>query len=193
MRKIFARAFLLLLMSLTVSCNKSNQGGSVNPNFPDIGNGVISPSASVDTNNQDQVAVIAPGADNQSGMIGEIADQEASHVFCVIADPANGQDVDLEVCDAARANTETASVNGICPDSVDSTGRASGARCASRNAGSGPDFCQVTGARDYVFVIMNLSAQSVTAAYQVVDVTGQPNKSCADLGITEETIQADDF
>lgn len=187
MAKIFRRALLLLFLSLTISCSKSSQGGLVNTNFPDVATGSIQPSASVDPNNQEQVVVIEPGSDNQGGTIGQIADQDSAHTFCVIMDPAAGNDADLEVCEANRANSETTSVNGICPEAVAVT------RCASRNAGSGPDFCQVMGATDYIFVMMNLTGRPVTVAYQVIDVTGTPNKSCADLNITEDTIQADDF
>lgn len=179
--------FSVLLLVLTGCSGGTKSAGTVNPNFPDVWDGTISPSTSVDTNNLDAVVVVEPGPDNQGGAIGTISEQETSHTLCVIIDPASGNDADLEACEANKANEETTSVNGICPEADAVT------RCASHNAGSGPDFCQVTGARDYIFVMMNLTAQPVTVAYQVVDVTSLPNKSCADLGITEETIQADDF
>ena len=185
MRKTY---FAFLFVLLFAACSGGTKSaGTVNPNFPDVWDGAISPSTSVDTNNLDAVVVVEPGPENQGGAIGAISEQETSHTLCVIIDPAAGDDSDLEVCEADKANDETTSVNGICPEADAVT------RCASRNAGSGPDFCQVTGARDYIFVMMNLTAQPVTVAYQVVDITSLPNKSCADLAITEETIQADDF
>lgn len=179
-------AFLFVLLLAACSGGTKNSG-TVNTNFPDATGEAISPSTSIETTNLDAVVVVEPGADNQGGVIGTVSEQEASHTLCVVIDPAEGDDADLEVCDADKANEETTSVNGICPEADVET------RCASRNSGSGPDFCQVTGARDYIFVVMNLTAEPVTVAYQVLDVTGQPNKSCADLAITEETIQADDF
>src|SRR6185503_3924808 len=100
-------------------------------------------------------------------------------------DPSSGENADLEVCDSDRVNTETESANGLCPDADVPD------RCVSSGAGSGPDFCQVTGAADYAFVLINPTSQAVSVAYQVIDVTGYPNKSCADLNITEDSIQAD--
>jgi len=187
MKKI---SFLLCLLPLTFGggCSgKAPSAGAINPNFPDLGSGAITPSASVNPNNQDQVVVVEPGSSSQNGVLGQIADQETTHAFCVLIDPAADGNADLEVCDASRVNTETPSVNGICPE-ADAV-----SRCASSNTGGGPDFCQVTGARDYVFVIMNPTSQPVSVAYEVVDVTGYPHQSCADLGITENTLQADDF
>lgn len=180
-----ASLILSLLFSLAACSSSSQSPGGVNPNFPDVEG--ISPATSVDSGNLDQVVVVEPGEDGQTGRIGTIPDQDPSRTLCVIIDPAAGDDADIEVCDADRANEETTSINGVCPEADAVT------RCASRNPGSGPDFCQVTGARDYVFVIMNLTSQPVTVAYQVVDVTGYPTKSCADLAVTEETIQAEDF
>jgi hypothetical protein len=161
--------------------------GTVNPNFEDVEDAPIEPATALEPGNADQVTVIEPGPDNQAGKIGTIADQDPSRVLCVVIDPAAGNDADLEVCEADSVNEETASVNGLCPEADAVT------RCASRNAGSGPDFCQVTGAADYAFVIMNLTPEDVTVAYQVVDVTGYPTQSCADLGITEDSIEADDL
>lgn len=168
-------------------CNSpSASTGGVNPNFPDIGEEAVSPSASVDPNDQGQVILVEAGEDEPSGAIGHIADQDPTWVLCVIVDPAADGNTDLEVCDADQANTETASINAVCPVSE------AASRCSSGGGGSQPDFCEVTGARDYLFVVRNPTPETVRAAYQVVNVTGYPSLSCADLDITEETILADD-
>lgn len=168
-------------------CNSpSASTGGVNPNFPDIGESAVSPSASVDPNDQGQVILVEPGEDYPSGAIGYIADQDPTWILCVIVDPAADGNTDLEVCDADQANTETTSINAVCPESE------AASRCSSSGGGSEPDFCEVTGARDYLFVVRNPTSDPVRAAYQVVNVTEYPNPSCADLDITEETILADD-
>lgn len=171
----------------SMGCGSNAALGDVNPHFPDAGDGATTPTGAIEADNTDQVTVIEPGPSDQAGKIGTIADQDSTHVLCVVIDPSSGENADLEVCDSNRVNTETESVNGLCPDADVVS------RCASSNAGSGPDFCQVTGATDYAFVLMNLSAEAVSVAYQVIDVTGYPGKSCADLNITEDSIQADDF
>ncbi len=180
--------FLVFIVPIfAVACGKNGSLGSVNPNFPDAASSSIQPSVSVNPNNQEQVTVVEAATDSPGAAIGQIADQDPSRTLCVIIDPKAGEEADLEICEGNKANTETTSASGICPDAVAVT------RCASRNVGSGPDFCQVTGAPDYIFVIINPSKQPSTVAYQVIDVTGTPNKSCADLNITEDTIKADDF
>jgi len=174
-------------LGVTAGCSGGTSAqGTVNPNFPDVSDTPVTPAGSIDPDDTEQVAVVEPGPDNQGGQIGTIADQDPSHVLCVVIDPASGDDADLEVCESDKVNTETGSVNGLCPEADAVT------RCASRNVGDGPDFCGVTGAADYAFVIMNLTPQASQVAYQVVDVTDYPGQSCADLSITEDSIQADD-
>lgn len=190
--KIFSTALGIAAIGLVffsgggAGCGGGNARGTVNANFADVSESPVTPSGAIDPDDAEQFAVIEPGPDNQGGKIGTIADQDPSHVLCVLIDPAPGEDADLEVCEADQVNTETGSVEGLCPEADLPS------RCASRNAGDGPDFCQVTGAADYAFVIMNLTPQTVSAAYRVVDVTGYPAQSCADLGITEDSITADD-
>ncbi|HSA59272.1 MAG TPA: hypothetical protein VLJ37_06260 [bacterium] len=168
-------------------CGGGAARGTVNANFEDVSEAPVTPAGAIDPDDTEMVTVVEPGPDDQGGKIGTVADQDPSHVLCVIIDPSPGEDADLEVCESDQVNTETASVEGLCPD-ADRT-----SRCASRNAGDGPDFCQVTGAADYAFVLMNLTPQTVSAAYRVVDVTGYPAQSCADLNITENSIRADEL
>jgi hypothetical protein len=182
-----ARALAVLCLLGAAGCGGNAALGTVNPNFPDLSDGSTAPGGSINPDDTEQVAVVEPGPSDQAGKIGTIADRDPSHVLCVVIDPSAGENADLEVCDADRVNTETESVNGLCPDADVAS------RCASSNAGSGPDFCQVTGASDYAFVLINPTSQAVSVAYQVIDVTGYPNKSCADLNITEDSIRADDF
>jgi hypothetical protein len=181
-------AYIALLHGGAAGCGGGNAAeGTINPNFADLEDAPVEPAGAVEADNAEQVTVVEPGPDNQAGKIGTVADRDPSHVLCVIIDPKSGDDADLEVCETDEVNQETASVNGLCPEADAVT------RCASRNAGDGPDFCQVTGAADYAFVLMNLTSSDVTVAYQVVDVTGYPAQSCADLGITEDSIVSDDL
>ncbi|HSA60435.1 MAG TPA: hypothetical protein VLJ37_12215 [bacterium] len=160
-------------------------GSDLNPNFPDLSSDPVEPTTEIVGDNTDQVVTINATADNQGGLIGTFEGQDASHVFCVIIDPAAGDLAELEVCELDRVNADTDSINGLCPEADAVT------RCASSNGDSVPDFCQVTGETDYAFILMNLSDQDAKVAYEVVDVTGLPGQSCADLGITEDSIQAD--
>lgn len=175
-----------LVMSASGAGGCGGGGSSLNSNFPDVSDNPVDPTTEIDADNTDQVTTVESESDNNTGQIGTIEGQDASRVFCVIIDPASGDNAELEVCELDRVNADTDSVNGLCPEADAVT------RCASSNAGSGPDFCQVTGTTDYAFIIMNLSSEDVTVAYQVIDVTDLPGQSCADLGITEDSIQADD-
>jgi hypothetical protein len=161
-------------------------GSDLNSNFPDLQDDPVEPTTEIIGDNTDQVVTIEATGDNQAGLIGTFEGQDASHTFCVILDPAAGDEIQLEVCELDRVNSETDSINGLCPE-ADAV-----SRCASSNDGSGPDFCQVTGESDYAFILMNLSDADATVAYEVVDVTDLPGQSCADLGITEDSITADD-
>jgi hypothetical protein len=190
MKRFVAAAFVFAVWAILMNASGiggcgSGAGGDLNPNFPDLSNEPVQPTTAIDPDDTDQVTTVEAESDDQAGKIGTIADQDPARVLCVIIDPADGNDADLEVCEADRVNEETDSVNGLCPE-ADAV-----SRCASSNSGSGPDFCQVTGAPDYAFVIMNLTSEDVTVAYQVVDVTDQPGQSCADLNITEDSIEAD--
>ncbi len=176
----------LLAATMTGCAGKSTAAGTVNSNFPDVNGSSVSPSASVVPNNQDQVVVVEPGT-NGNGAIGQVADQDPSRVFCIIIDPAKGGDANLDVCDPSHLNTETPTASSVCTSTAAPSG------CSSHNVGDGPDFCQVTGARDYIFVISNPTANAVSVAYEVIDITGYPHQSCADLNITEDTLLADDF
>jgi len=180
---------LLLAMPFwtgTSGCGSQTTAGTINPHFDDIDDEAIPPTSALAPDNSDQVTVVEPGIDNQGAKIGSIADIDPSRVLCVVIDPAAGDLADLEVCEAERVNTETQSADGLCPE-ADAV-----SRCASRNVGSGPDFCQVTGANDYAFILINPSAQPSTVAYQIVDVTDSPSQSCADLTIDEGSIETDE-
>jgi hypothetical protein len=168
-------------------CGNDVALGTVNPSFPDLSESSTPPKGSINPDDTEQVTVVEPGPPDQAGKIGTIADRDPSHVLCVLIDPAEGEDANLEVCDANRVNTETESASGLCPD-VEAEDA-----CASNKTGSEPDFCEVTGATDYAFVLINPTSRAVSVAYQVVDVTGYPNKSCGDLNITEDSIRADDY
>lgn len=185
---IFLSTFLLALpfWTGTSGCGSQTAAGTINPHFEDINDEAIPLTSALAPNNSDQVTVVEPGIDNQGAKIGSIADIDPARVLCIVIDPAAGDLADLEVCEAERVNTETQSADGLCPE-ADAV-----SRCASRNAGSSPDFCQVTGANDYAFILLNPSPEPVTVAFQVVDVTGSPNQSCEDLKIDENSIFADE-
>jgi hypothetical protein len=183
---VFATLGLTLsTLGFTVSCG-GNAASNVNSNFPSIPGEPIPVDDSGQPADENQVVAVEPGEGDQNGAIGEIETVTPNQVLCVIIDPASGDLADLEVCEKSRANESADSVNGICPEADRET------RCASTNDGSGPDFCQVTGDREYVMVILNLTGQEVTVAFQVIDVTSLPNQSCNDLNITEATLSADD-
>jgi len=191
MKRIFAGFFVAASLGLLM--NASGVGGcgggggsDLNSNFPDLSDDAVEPTTEIVGDNADQVTTVEATDDNQGGQIGTITDQDPSRILCVIIDPAEGDEAQLEVCELDRVNGETDSINGLCPEADAVT------RCASSNDGSGPDFCQVTGETDYAFILMNLSDNDSTIAYEVVDVTDLPGQSCADLGITEDSIQADD-
>jgi hypothetical protein len=182
LRILFA---MILLIGLRFMGACGGEGSTINSNFPAIPGEPIpvdNPGDPADTN---QVVTIAPGAGDQNGAIGEIESVSANQVLCVIIDPADGDLADLEVCEKSQANESADSVNGICPEADQET------RCASANGGSGPDFCQVTGDQEYVMVILNLTGQPVTVAYQVIDVTNLLSQSCFDIDITEDFLTAD--
>lgn len=183
---LFVAAAFGLLMNTAGVGGCGGGGSDLNPNFPDLSDKEVEPTTEIVGDNGDQVTTVEATSDNQGGQIGTITGQDPSHVLCVIIDPSAGDEAELEVCELDRVNGETDSINGLCPEADAVT------RCASSNAGSGPDFCQVTGETDYAFILMNLSDNDATIAYEVVDVTDQPGQSCADLNITEDSIQADD-
>lgn len=177
---------LVVGLSGLSGCGSVPVGGQVNEHFLDVSETPTEPTASIDKLNTDQVTVVEPDIENKGAKIGTIADIDPAHVLCVVIDPADGDLADLEVCAADKINTETQSAEALCPEADQPS------RCASLNGGSGPDFCEVTGSTDYAFVLLNLSAKESTIAYQVIDVSGYPNRSCEDLNITESSIAADE-
>ena len=177
---------ILVALVFTAACGGGGGGSTINENFPDLSTSAITPSTDLVADDTEQVVLVPAGENEQNGMLGTIEKQSAATVLCVIIDPAAGDDADLEVCSAKKANDSASSINGICPKADADT------RCASFNTGSGPDFCSVTGTTDYVLVVLNLTAEDAVVAYQVIDVTDQPGQSCADLAITEDSITADD-
>lgn len=170
------------------SCGGGGGGttGTFNANFADLSPEPVPVTTEISPDDTEQVVTIEAGAGDQNGMIGEIEEQTPSQVLCVIIDPREGDNAELEVCEADKANTSSDSVNGICPEADQVT------RCASFNEGSVPDYCVVTGDADYIFIVMNLTSNDIQVAYQVIDVTDLPNQSCDDLNITEDSIQTDD-
>ncbi|MDX1387225.1 MAG: hypothetical protein R3257_06510 [bacterium] len=192
MHMIFLRFNVLILVTLFIFSGLATSCGgegtsNVNNNFDSIPNEPIVVADSVDPDDDQQVAMVEPGEGDQNGVIGEVEMVTPNRVLCIIIDPAAGDLADLEVCEKSRANESADSVNGICPEADQES------RCASFNEGSGPDFCQVTGDSEYVILILNFTGDTVTVAYQVIDVTDLPTQSCADLNITEDTITADDM
>lgn len=177
--------FLLVFYGTATSCG-SDGGSNVNSNFSAISEEPIPVNTTIEPDNGEQVVMVEPGEGDQNGSIGEIEPVNPNQVLCIIIDPQSGDLADLEVCEKDRANEDADSVNGICPEADQET------RCASFNEGSGPDFCQVTGDREYVMLILNFTSEKITVAYQVIDVTDLPTQSCADLNISEDTITADD-
>lgn len=188
----YSLTFLCLTLLSLNGCGNNLGPAVVNPNFPSLGDTGLQPSTSVDINSQGQVIDIAPsiednaasGITDLSGAVGTFAEQSVETVICVILD-GEGGNVDLAVCDADSANRETRSADKVCPDVIGAS------HCVSVVTSREPDFCTVTGARDYVFSIINRTPNEVRAAYQVVDVTTLPNQSCEDLNITEDSIIAD--
>jgi hypothetical protein len=183
--RVFFALLTLICIRLTTSCG-GDATSMVNNNFPTLPGEPIPVDDPSKTPNEAQLTTINPGEGDQNGAIGEIDRVNPNQVLCVIIDPAAGDLADLEVCEKSRANESADSVNGICPEADQET------RCASANGGNGPDFCQVTGDQEYVMVVLNLTGEAVTVAYQVIDVTDLPNQSCSDLNIAEDTLTGDD-
>ncbi len=183
---------LIIFSAFLAACGATGTSGSANPNFPSLGNPGIEPSSSIDSGSSGKVIDIAPtipsdivvAATEYSGAIGSVADQLVEQVLCIIID-GNGGNVDLAVCDAESADAETNSADRVCPDEIGES------HCVSVEGGAGPDFCEVSGARDYLFSIINRSATEVLVAYQVIDVTTLSTQSCDDLEINEATVTAD--
>lgn len=174
---------LLFFLGLFVSCGTSPGQTDINPNFPNLGDTTIQPAVSTETASQGQLIDLAPSDDELvpgslilSGAIGEISDQELGRILCIIMDPAGGN-ADLEVCPGDKASEEAVSADQVCPNETGDS------FCSSSVEDEAPDFCTVTGARDYVFVLINRSLVEVQASYQVVDVSSRPNQSCADLDL----------
>ena len=191
---MMGRADSLLVLLLAVAAFGCGETGPIdfNPNFPSLGDLGIQPTASVDPTSAGQVIDIAPSVPDDtvpntillSGALGAVADQNPEHVICVVTDGAGGN-ADLAVCDAETASQEATSADRVCPEETGDS------HCVSNNPDEAPDFCEVTGARDYVFSLINRSATEVRVAYQVINVTNLPNKSCDDLNITEDSVTAD--
>jgi hypothetical protein len=80
-----------MLCDGAAGCGSNAVLGTVNPHFPDAGDGPTATTASIDPENTDQVTVIEPGPSDQAGKIGTIADQDPSHVLCVVIDPSAGR------------------------------------------------------------------------------------------------------
>lgn len=187
MKKTLVYLFTLTLMAGAFSCGGDSTTSDVNSGFPSVSDEPVAVSDAGDPPPENQLVMVEPGEGDQNGAIGEIQEVQPNQILCIIIDPAEGDLADLEVCEKSRANESSDSVNGICPEADQET------RCASSNEGSGPDFCQVTGDREYIFIIFNFTGEKVTVAYQVVDVTDLPGQSCEDLNINEATLTEDDM
>jgi len=189
--QILGKGGILLLGILLGACSGSSTS-DLNPNFPNLSGDGLQAAFAMDASSFGQVIDVAPsfasetGPKELSGALGLIADQEPEDVLCVLIDGVGGN-ADLEVCNADDASAEAASADAICPNEAVSSS------CSSSRGGEGPDFCEVTGATDYVFALINRSDTEVRVAYQVIDVSQQPNKSCKDLNIDEDSIKADTF
>jgi len=166
-------------------CGNLPSEGQFNENFLDIDPNPTEPTANLEENDTAQVVLVEHNLRTNGARIGSIADINPDHVLCLIIDPAEGDLADLQVCEADRLSHDTASADALCPES------SANSSCSSHNDLSQPDYCEVTGASDYAFVVINDSLEDSTVAYQVVDVTSTPNKSCSDLKIDEESILAD--
>lgn len=184
--------FISCLAIILVGCGEGFSPEAFNPNFPSLGDTGIQPSASIDPSSEGQVIDVAPSIPSDdtppvveySGAIGTISDQDPENVLCVLID-GEGGNADLAVCEANSANRETTTADHVCPDEIGAD------HCSSVNEGNEPDYCSVTGARDYVFSIINRGDEEAQVAYQVINVTLLPDQSCEDLNITEDSITAD--
>src|SRR4030095_4753395 len=181
---LFSLLFLIAFYGVVTSCGGG--GRNVHNNFTSAPPAPGPVTLSIDPNNTQQTVTIPAGAGDQNAAIGEVAPVTADRVLCVMIDPRSGEEADLEVCEKSQANPSADSPNGVCPEADQIT------RCASVNLGSGPDFCQVTGDTEYIFVILNLTSQSSFVAYQVIDVTDLPTQSCAELNSSDASLTADD-